>query len=189
MRYGAGCLKSSSRFFTPAARRSLANSPFRIATARLGIPVPRRDNHEEQKGGWVDCGQGFEGIEGDLCLTDWSCNRRVIVACRRRQPDDAEASEPSLPLLTRCGELPMELLTSDYIVLVTTMPYEAPELVALHRERGDAENPFDELKNQWGWAGFTTQDLDPLPSHRATHRPNLQLVEPLRLARRAREIP
>jgi hypothetical protein len=26
--------------------------------------------------------------------------------------------------------------------------------------RGDAENPFDELKNQWGWAGFTTQDLD-----------------------------
>jgi hypothetical protein len=27
-------------------------------------------------------------------------------------------------------------------------------------KRGDAENPFDELKNQWGWAGFTTQDLD-----------------------------
>ena len=29
----------------------------------------------------------------------------------------------------------------------------------LYRERGDAENPFDELKNQWGWAGFTTQDF------------------------------
>ena len=23
----------------------------------------------------------------------------------------------------------------------------------------DAENNFDELKNQWGWGGFTTQDL------------------------------
>jgi hypothetical protein len=54
----------------------------------------------------------------------------------------------------------MELVSYDYIVLVTTMPYEAPALVALYRERGDAENPFDELKNQWGWAGFTTQDLD-----------------------------
>src|ERR1019366_2610627 len=28
----------------------------------------------------------------------------------------------------------------------------------LDRDRGDAENNFDELKNQWGWAGFTTQD-------------------------------
>ena len=27
-----------------------------------------------------------------------------------------------------------------------------------YRDRGDAENNFDELKNQWGWAGFTTQD-------------------------------
>jgi len=24
--------------------------------------------------------------------------------------------------------------------------------------RGDSENNFDELKNQWGWAGFNTQD-------------------------------
>lgn len=28
-----------------------------------------------------------------------------------------------------------------------------------HRDRADAENGFDELKNQWGWAGFTTRDL------------------------------
>jgi len=27
-----------------------------------------------------------------------------------------------------------------------------------YRDRGDAENNFDELKNQWGWAGFTTKD-------------------------------
>ena len=29
----------------------------------------------------------------------------------------------------------------------------------LYRDRGDSENIFDELKNQWGWGGFVTQDL------------------------------
>jgi len=28
-------------------------------------------------------------------------------------------------------------------------------LAPMYRARGDAENPFDELKNQWGWGGFT----------------------------------
>jgi hypothetical protein len=27
------------------------------------------------------------------------------------------------------------------------------------RDRGDGENVFDEMKNQWGWGGFTTHDL------------------------------
>ena len=29
----------------------------------------------------------------------------------------------------------------------------------LYRDRADGENIFDELKNQWGWGGFVTQDL------------------------------
>ena len=29
---------------------------------------------------------------------------------------------------------------------------------AQFRDRGDAENNFDEGKNQWGWLGFTTHD-------------------------------
>jgi hypothetical protein len=29
----------------------------------------------------------------------------------------------------------------------------------LYRDRADCENAFDELKNHWGWGGFTTQDL------------------------------
>jgi hypothetical protein len=28
-----------------------------------------------------------------------------------------------------------------------------------YRDRADAENCFDELKNQWGWGGFTSQKL------------------------------
>jgi hypothetical protein len=30
----------------------------------------------------------------------------------------------------------------------------------LYRDRADVENGFDELKNQWGWGGFTTRDLE-----------------------------
>ena len=39
------------------------------------------------------------------------------------------------------------------------MELEICSLSQLYRDRGDSENPFDELKNQWGWAGFTTSDL------------------------------
>jgi hypothetical protein len=46
------------------------------------------------------------------------------------------------------------------VVKSSAMPYGVASLVPLYRERGDAENPFDELKNQWGWAGSTTQDMD-----------------------------
>lgn len=123
----------------------------------------------EQNGGWRDCGQGFQGLEDEVRLSGWSCTRRVIVARRRRQPEGTEPTPPALPLLTQCGELTMELVSYDYIVLVTTLPYEAPALVAIYRERGDAENPFDELKKLVGLGRVHHAGLRPLPSH----RPNL----------------
>jgi hypothetical protein len=46
----------------------------------------------------------------------------------------------------------------EYSVLVTSLVDEVLTLAQHYRDRGDAENNFDELKNQWGWAGFTTQD-------------------------------
>jgi hypothetical protein len=84
----------------------------------------------------------------------------VIVARRLVKQEATEDDKEALPLLTQNGELPLEVVSYEYIVLVSTMPYEVASLVPLYRERGDAENPFDELKNQWGWAGFTTQDMD-----------------------------
>ena len=33
-------------------------------------------------------------------------------------------------------------------------------MAQLYRDRADVENGFDELKNQWGWGGFTTRDLE-----------------------------
>ena len=37
----------------------------------------------------------------------------------------------------------------------------AAAISQLYRDRGDCENNFDEFKNQWGWAGFTTHKLKP----------------------------
>ena len=44
----------------------------------------------------------------------------------------------------------------EYAVLVTNLDHEVLSLGQLYRDRADAENTFDELKNQWGWGGFTT---------------------------------
>ena len=43
--------------------------------------------------------------------------------------------------------------------LVTSLSNELVSLGQLYRDRGDCENAYDELKNQWGWGGFTTHDL------------------------------
>jgi hypothetical protein len=47
----------------------------------------------------------------------------------------------------------------EYTVLVTDVDYELGAIGQLYRDRCDCENGFDELKNQWGWGGFTTQDM------------------------------
>ncbi len=45
-----------------------------------------------------------------------------------------------------------------FAVLATSLDLEVRSL-AQYRDRADAENGFDELKNQWSWGGFTTRDL------------------------------
>jgi hypothetical protein len=44
-------------------------------------------------------------------------------------------------------------------VLVTDVTYPLETVAQLYRDRCDCENGFDELKNQWGLGGFTTQDI------------------------------
>ena len=43
--------------------------------------------------------------------------------------------------------------------LVTSLSDEILTLGQLYRDRADCENTYDELKNHWGWGGFTTHDL------------------------------
>jgi len=43
--------------------------------------------------------------------------------------------------------------------LVTGLQESILGIAQLYRDRADAENGFDELKNPWGWGGYTTRDL------------------------------
>jgi len=47
----------------------------------------------------------------------------------------------------------------EYAALVTNMESEIITLGSHYRDRADSENNFDELKNQWGWSVYTTNDL------------------------------
>jgi len=113
---------------------------------------------------WHDVGQGWEGTQAELSLSGWSRRRRVVVVRRRLREARGPRAErrqarQALPLLTAAGVevATCERLDYEYQVLVTNLPHGVETLVPLYRERGDAENPFDELKNQWGWGGFTTR--------------------------------
>ena len=116
---------------------------------------------------WTDAGQGWQGAEGFLRLQGWSQSRRVLVLRRRlndlRHPRAhrrlvREQARHGL-LLSEADAAACEPIIYEHQILVTNLPYEILTIATLYRERGDAENPFDELKNQWSWAGFTTHDL------------------------------
>ena len=47
----------------------------------------------------------------------------------------------------------------EYTVLVSNAQYGIAAIGQLYRDRCDCESGFDELKNLWGWGGFTTQDM------------------------------
>lgn len=47
----------------------------------------------------------------------------------------------------------------EYAMLVTNLDHEILSLGQFYRDRADAENAFDELKNQWGWGGFTAHGM------------------------------
>jgi len=111
-----------------------------------------------QKQGWEDAGQGWEGMEARLKLQGWSRERRVIVLRRRiRELVTAQPETTGQLLLLKPGELTRNLY--EHAVLVTNLDMPLEALAQLYRERADCENIYDELKNQWGWGGFTTKDL------------------------------
>ena len=117
---------------------------------------------------WVEAGQQWQGREDVLRLTGWSKERRVVVL--RRPLKTKPASEVEAVGKKKRGRKAAKQLTLDlpeltyqgvqyeYAVLVTSLTDEVRTVAQHYRDRGDAENNFDELKNQWGWAGFTTQD-------------------------------
>ena len=118
---------------------------------------------------WLEAGQQWQGREDVLRLSGWSKARRVVVLRRRRLKSKAAAEVESAgkkkskrkaakQLALDLPELTYEGRQYEYAVLVTSLTAEVRTVAQHYRDRGDAENNFDEWKNQWGWAGFTTKD-------------------------------
>jgi len=78
-------------------------------------------------------------------LDGWSCERRVIVT----------------RILKPANPTPQDVFwgldQEEFCAYVTNLDVQQatpPQIVLTYRKRGDAENVFDELKNQWGFSGF-----------------------------------
>lgn len=86
--------------------------------------------------------------EGQVQLTGWKRSRRVVFA---RQ---LQGCVPS----AKNGEF-WDLNKHEFAVYVTNLPeeYTCWQIQILYRERADVENVFDELKNQWGFGGFSAK--------------------------------
>jgi hypothetical protein len=110
---------------------------------------------------WADVGQGFDAVEGELRLTGWTRARRVVVLRRRVKGSlvvetGDQGEQQGLHFIDHADVVKLW----EYAVLVTNTDYTLEALGQLYRDRADCENGFDELKNQWGWGGYTTQDME-----------------------------
>jgi DDE family transposase len=93
-----------------------------------------------------------------LRLEGWSRQRQVVIL-RRRLKEAIAGHDGAGQLALGFVEIVPGAEAYEYGVLVTCLEEEVLTLAQLYRDRADSENPFDELKNQWGWGGFTTRDL------------------------------
>ena len=109
---------------------------------------------------WTPTSRRWSATESELRLQGWSRKRRVVVLRRLKEPppETPEPADPKAPTLA-WTEVFAAAPEYDYAVLVTSLSNELVSLVDLYSQRADAENIYDELKNQWGWGGFMTRDL------------------------------
>ena len=110
---------------------------------------------------WTPAGQGWQGVDTTLQLQGWAQARRVLVL-RRRLKEPLLLHKPHHGTGQHVCDFVEGLeprRVYEYVVLVTTVQEELLTLAQHYRDRADMENVFDELKNQWGWGGYTTKDL------------------------------
>ncbi|SDZ09621.1 transposase [Nitrosomonas sp. Nm33] len=114
-----------------------------------------------QQNQWQNVGQGFYTVEDELRLAGWSRARRVVVLRRQVKGNlaaevNSDAQQRTLHFVDHSDKIKLW----EHTVLVTNADYSLEAFGRLYRDRADCENGFDELKNQWGWDGYTTHDLE-----------------------------
>ena len=88
----------------------------------------------------------------------WRGERRVIILRRLHQKQKKTnllGIQQSIFVADLCPEDGFE-----YAVLVTSLQYPIPTIAQFYRDRADSENTFADLKNDWAWGGFTTQNQE-----------------------------
>jgi hypothetical protein len=129
---------------------------------RQSAGVRRLIERQWSRHDWQAVGQGFDAVETHLKLAGWNRARRVVVLRRRIKghvvAETADGGEGQQTLYF--ADAADDLKLWEYAVLVTNTDYLCEAIGQLYRDRADCENGFDELKNQWGWGGYTTHDLE-----------------------------
>jgi hypothetical protein len=116
---------------------------------------------------WCNVGQGWDACEDTLLLTGWSQRRRVIVMRRVRKTDLVVQAKRGGGKGKDQAQTELHFIDEnepvkswEYAVLVCNAHYELENIGQLYRDRADCENGFDEIKNQWGWGGYSTHDIE-----------------------------
>ena len=119
------------------------------------------------QGEWTTGLNRWQYCQSRLQLSGWTCERRVVVYRRAHQRKRTAQTRAMTALSGRTEQtelLPLEVmqegsLSYEYAIYVTSVDKPAADIRSLYNPRGDNENGYDELKNQWGWGGFTLKDL------------------------------
>ncbi len=113
--------------------------------------------------GWTLFKPGYEFKEETLRLSSWSTSRRVILVRRQiKKGEEAlllesnHSGQQSFSFIEKAEDMKLY----EYSTLITSLEQESVSIVQPYRDRADCENIFDEIKNQWGWGGYTTQALN-----------------------------
>ena len=106
--------------------------------------------------------QGCQMVEDRIRLQGWSKERRVVLVRKRIKDSLALQQKRNKQMQLAFADVHMldAAVMWECTVLVTDVSYPLESIAQLYRDRCDCEYGFDELKNQWGLSGFTTQDIN-----------------------------
>ena len=131
---------------------------------RQSAGVKRLIERQWSRDDWSDAGQGFYAVGAELKLSGWSRARRVIVMRRAVKgslvADEKTSGKSKQQQNLQFADANQPVNIWEYAVLITNTGYSLDTIGQLYRDRADCENGFDEMKNQWGWGGYTTQDME-----------------------------
>jgi hypothetical protein len=114
-----------------------------------------------QNNQWQFAGSGFDAQEANITLTGWKQSRRVVIVRKKVSKESLalSAENDAGQMEIHFADIKSKMTAYEYSVLITSLPDDVMTIAQHYRDRADCENVFDEMKNQWGWAGFTTQDM------------------------------